>query len=244
MGKLRLEEQAAPETPAADKVVIYPKAGGGVYKKSDDGVDMPLVEGNGALTTILVGGGANTKPVWTEATGSDAPVRATSPTIATPTINVGSDADGDTYHRASGVLARLAKGGADLKMFMNAGNTAPEWASGIKIGAITRDVAAADGTVAYSGVGFKLSNIIFICAVPATNLATFGFDDGTVAYSIWTQGADNWSRAPSSSIVFHDGGGTMGAHVSVLGADGFSLAWVKAGTALTGTAHIYYIAFR
>ena len=34
---------------------------------------------------MLVGGGA-ADPVWTEATGSDAPVRATSPTIATPTI--------------------------------------------------------------------------------------------------------------------------------------------------------------
>jgi len=86
MSKMILQEQAAPDTPATDKVALYPKAGGGVYKKSDDGVDMPLVEGNGALTTILVGGGANTKPVWTEATGSDAPVRATSPTLVTPTI--------------------------------------------------------------------------------------------------------------------------------------------------------------
>jgi hypothetical protein len=37
----------------------------------------------GATTTILVGGGA-ADPVWTEATGSGAPVRATAPTIASP----------------------------------------------------------------------------------------------------------------------------------------------------------------
>lgn len=40
----------------------------------------------GATTEILVGGGASALPVWTTATGSGAPVRATSPTIATPTI--------------------------------------------------------------------------------------------------------------------------------------------------------------
>lgn len=43
---------------------------------------------NGGLTTqILVGGGASAFPVWTTATGTGAPVRATSPTIVSPTIN-------------------------------------------------------------------------------------------------------------------------------------------------------------
>ncbi len=39
----------------------------------------------GATTTILVGGGA-ADPVWTEATGTGAPVRATSPTLVTPAL--------------------------------------------------------------------------------------------------------------------------------------------------------------
>lgn len=39
---------------------------------------------NGATTEILVGGGASALPVWTAATGSGSPVRATSPTITTP----------------------------------------------------------------------------------------------------------------------------------------------------------------
>jgi len=132
MSKIRLEEQATPSTPAADKIYLYGKAGGGIYFMSDDGVehsyaagganaditsiaglttaltvpqggsgvktlaDGGLVIGNGTgavecdaagtLTQMIVGGGANIKPVWTEATGSDAPVRATSPTLVTPTI--------------------------------------------------------------------------------------------------------------------------------------------------------------
>lgn len=40
----------------------------------------------GAATEILVGGGAGTVPVWTTATGSGAPVRATSPTLTTPLL--------------------------------------------------------------------------------------------------------------------------------------------------------------
>lgn len=43
---------------------------------------------NGATTTILVGGGASALPVWTTATGSGAPVRATSPALVTPAIGV------------------------------------------------------------------------------------------------------------------------------------------------------------
>ena len=41
---------------------------------------------NGATTEILVGGGASALPVWTTATGSGAPVRATSPTLVTPAL--------------------------------------------------------------------------------------------------------------------------------------------------------------
>lgn len=42
----------------------------------------------GLTTQILVGGGASALPVWTAATGSGAPVRATSPTLETPVLGV------------------------------------------------------------------------------------------------------------------------------------------------------------
>jgi len=43
---------------------------------------------------------------------------------------IGSDADGDMYYRASGALARLAKGSAGQVLTMNDGATAPEWTTG------------------------------------------------------------------------------------------------------------------
>mgnify|MGYP003552766408 CR=1 FL=1 len=45
------------------------------------------------------------------------------------TMTLGSDADGDTYYRASNVLTRVAKGTAGQVYTMNAGATAPEWAA-------------------------------------------------------------------------------------------------------------------
>jgi hypothetical protein len=58
------------------------------------------------------------------------------------TMTLGSDADGDTYYRASNVLTRLAKGTAGQCFQMNGGATAPTWgscggASGITIGTTT-----------------------------------------------------------------------------------------------------------
>jgi hypothetical protein len=60
----------------------------------------------GATTEILVGGGASALPVWTTATGTGSPVRATSPTLVTPLL--GTPTSGDLrntvgYHEWHGV---------------------------------------------------------------------------------------------------------------------------------------------
>ena len=48
---------------------------------------------SGATTEVLVGGGPSALPVWTTATGSGAPVRATSPALVTPAL--GTPASGN-----------------------------------------------------------------------------------------------------------------------------------------------------
>jgi len=44
MSKIILEEQAAPSTPATDKVALYPKAGGQLHKMSDDGNEYQIID--------------------------------------------------------------------------------------------------------------------------------------------------------------------------------------------------------
>lgn len=51
-----------------------------------DATNVGLAETGGATTAILVGGGVGSLPVWTAATGSGAPVRATSPTLVAPVL--------------------------------------------------------------------------------------------------------------------------------------------------------------
>jgi len=54
MGRIILDEQATPSTPAADKIAFYPKAGGGIYKKNDAGEEKRLVEaGADSLITSM-----------------------------------------------------------------------------------------------------------------------------------------------------------------------------------------------
>ena len=53
----------------------------------------------------------------------------TNKTLTAPVINVGSDADGDIYYRASGAFTRLPKGSAGQVLTINSGAPAPEWAT-------------------------------------------------------------------------------------------------------------------
>jgi len=113
MSKILLEEQATPDTPATDKVAIYPKAGGGVYKKDDAGTEKRLVEQDGVLGTPASGNlsGCTGYPI----------------TIATDTI---WDAAGDlVYGTGANTAAKLAAGAAGALVGMNAGQTAPEYKS-------------------------------------------------------------------------------------------------------------------
>lgn len=62
----------------------------------------------GATTELLVGGGASALPVWTAATGSGAPVRATSPTLVSPALGTPTALVGTNI---TGTAAGLSIGG-------------------------------------------------------------------------------------------------------------------------------------
>jgi len=154
-------------------------------------------------------------------------------------------AQGDIpYATAAATAAALAKGAANLKMFMNAGATAPEWANGIKVGTFTRDMATASGDVGYTGVGFKPGLVILIAALnDVATLWSVGFSDGT------THGGMNQNYVPVMYIgtipiyIRKASGDYQYAPTATMDADGFTLPWSKAGTP-TGTIIVNYIALR
>ncbi len=79
----------------------------------------------GAITKMLVGGGA-ADPVWTEATGSGAPVRATSPTLVTPALGTPASGDLSNCTNAGGIVTTSVEDEAEIAL--DTGKTGRGWA--------------------------------------------------------------------------------------------------------------------
>jgi hypothetical protein len=78
----------------------------------------------GSTTDILVSGGASALPVWTTATGSGAPVRATSPTLVTPNLGTPSTLVGTNITgTASGLTAGTATNAVNVGVANEASDT-------------------------------------------------------------------------------------------------------------------------
>jgi hypothetical protein len=96
---------------------------------------------NGATTEILVGGGVSALPVWTTATGTGAPVRASSPALVTPDLGtpsalVGTNITGTGASFTAGTATVATSLGAD------AVDALTEIAQGIKTAANDTDPLA------------------------------------------------------------------------------------------------------
>ena len=115
----------------------------------------------------------------------------------------------------------------------------------VHVGAFTRDSAAATASVAYTGVGFQPKAIMFISHIENADQISWGFDDGTTANNKYDNSGgsdDTWASAGSKSIMARESSGNyQTGGVSAFGADGFTISWVKAGSA-SGLQYITYLA--
>lgn len=112
-------------------------------------------------------------------------------------------------------------------------------ATKLKIGSITRDVTAATGSVAYTGIGFRPKVVIFLSVLSPT--FSLGWDDGTTPLNMYYSSSADVAGTISIRIGDASFSNYQSATISAFGADGFTLAWVKTGTP-TGTATINYLA--
>lgn len=153
------------------------------------------------------------------------------------------DAAGDLlYGTGADALARLALGLAGKTLQVNAGATAPEWIFPFKVGNTTRDLTAASGSVAITGVGFKPSSIILFGALDGTGVMSIAVYDGTSTYGLYSDYAKVFYGSPNASFVQASGAYQV-VTVSALGADGFTLSWTKTGSP-TGTLKLGYLCMR
>jgi hypothetical protein len=133
---------------------------------------------------------------------------------------------------------------ANLKLFINAANNAPEWAAGIAVKSIVRAMADASGDVAYTSIGFKPA-AIYVQGSGA-GMASFGFALGIVEYcTIYYP--SGWNAGANYICVFYeDAGATKGqsAIVKSMDADGFTLTWTKIGSPTVANVQLFVLAFR
>lgn len=138
---------------------------------------------------------------------------------------------------------------ANFKLFGNAAGNGVEWAAGNAIGTFTREMDAATGDFSYTGVGFKPSMVIFFGGVNATSkVSILGVASGVIRYTMSDCGvvsADTYALNPTACILLYEATGKVQYAVAkTWDADGFTLTWTRVGATASGTATMFYIAFR
>lgn len=138
----------------------------------------------------------------------------------------------------------VALGAANLKQFVNAAGTAPEYAKGLKVGSFTYNTATASGNLSTTGVGFKPSAIVFFNPGSGGTDGSWGFAEGTANYCTFQVAGAGLSSDSTVCIYFYQAAGTRNyGGLFSFDADGFTLSWTKVG-AITGTVTIGYLALR
>lgn len=113
----------------------------------------------------------------------------------------------------------------------------------LKIGSFTRDVAAATGDVAYTGVGFEPRLIIFFAGMGTTNIGSYGV--GIVGTQFCMRHTNATTISYSTGGCIHLALGASDEHTAIVKSvesNGFTLTWTKVGTSVTGTCSAFYIA--
>jgi len=160
------------------------------------------------------------------------------------TITVTQDTSLDEAVAMSSKLT-LALGAANLKAFMNAAGTAPEWADGTKIGTFAFNIANVPYDLAVGNVGFKPSKVFIFGGILNTTNISFGLDNGTNHYTMYLNySGGTWGYDPTMVLLLNISATELvQGYILTLGADGFTIRLTKAASP-AGIPSFYYIAFR
>lgn len=179
----------------------------------------------------------------------------TNKTLTSPTINTGTLAspvlntavsgtaflDEDTM--SSNSATKLASQ-QSIKAYVDAATAGLGLSSKIKTG--TRDLSAASGNVAYTGIGFQPTAIICLAIVDSADYqVSWGFADSSKAGENVTKDSSTTFRNLGSVLIFlqTSGGAYQTATVNSYDSDGFTLTWTKTGSP-TGTLKLLFFCLK
>lgn len=120
-----------------------------------------------------------------------------------------------------------------------------------KTGSLTRSTNAATGSVAYTGIGFQPTSIMFFTAQGDSSGNIFSLsgivDSSKAGRASAGYGALNVTTNAANAIILGDGGSFASGQTAVVASfdsDGFTLSWTKVGSATGYTATVNFIAFK
>lgn len=196
---------------------------------------------------IVSGSSDKTKKLRIEVDGfTTATTRVLTPPNADLTLPAIAAAGDLVQGSAAGVLTALTLGAAGTRLH-STGSLAEWQGTWFKVGSLTRDMTAASGNVAYTGVGFKPKAIVSTGGTNATeNFMMAGFDDGTTRGAVASNpgGAGTCQLNLSGIFIPSAAATSQTAVVASFDSDGFTLTWTKTGSPSAGTATVYFLALR
>lgn len=194
--------------------------------------DVNYVTYKGLTTQMLVGGGSGTLAVWTTATGSGSPVRATAPTLTTVTVSGGGIAvtgnstitgtlggltgltvasGGVTVTAGDAKIAATAKlyldGGGDTYIVESTANIMSLFGGGVELLKLGVPVSTSTVLVTASGVGIKIGAATGRATTEGTN--KLDIFDGTAPIGTLANGISLYSTAGELRVMDAAGNATL-----------------------------------
>lgn len=108
----------------------------------------------------------------------------------------------------------------------------------------TRDMTAASGNVAYTGVGFQPRAIIALAMINLTKMACWGIGDSSLeerCFYYWETGLDQYSYDAALVRIQPGAGVAQAAVIASMGSDGFTLTWTKTGVPGANTLQLMFL---
>ena len=116
-----------------------------------------------------------------------------------------------------------------------------------KQGLFTRDMSTASGSVAYTGVGFQPTSIIFFSSYGSAGYASWGVVDsslnGACTSDYTNVTTDSYEYFGDEIRVNSTHPNRYKGYVSSYDTDGFTIQWTKDNT-MSGTLKVIYLAYK
>ena len=199
-------------------------------------LDHTMVDGSHDITRVAMLSGATVQILASKILSS--------PTITTPTISNPSITA--VYGSAIATGAEVTTGTDNTKIVTPkaVGDAGVNTRLKSKIITASRDMTAASGNVAYTGVGFTPTAIIAFGVINSSLSFYIGAADSAAAgQTVQQYGANTLYNDPFLLELATSAGVSQTAVVSTYDADGFTLTWTKGGSP-AGTGSLIFLCFR